>query len=188
MQNEIWKDIEEYEGIYQVSNLARIKSIKPKKFRDCKYNFHLEEKYLKSRVDRDGYLIHGLTKHGKTKSHKLHRIVAKSFLINTNPSLFNQINHIDGNKLNNSPENLEWCDITHNIREAIRIGLKGGKPYKPRIDSTPINQYDNSGNLIRIYENLAQATRETSITNAAICNCLNGRSKSSGGFVWKYEI
>jgi len=41
MQNEIWKDIEEYEGLYQVSNLARIKSIKPKKFRDCKYKFHL---------------------------------------------------------------------------------------------------------------------------------------------------
>jgi len=187
MENEIWKDVPEYEGIYQVSNLGRVKSIKPRKLKNYKYKSYGHEKYLKSKIDKYGYLVHGLSKLGETKSYTLHRIVAKAFLTNHNPLVFNQINHIDGNKLNNCPENLEWCDNRHNQLEALRLGLRGGKPYNPRIDSTPIRQYDKEGNLIKRYENLAQVTRENNIIKTAICNCLNGRSKSSGGFVWEYE-
>lgn len=188
MENEIWEDVPEYEGFYQVSNLGRVKSLERKRKQSFGKIAIVRERFLKSKMDKDGYLIYVLSKFGGTKSYRLHKIVAKAFLTNPNPLIFNQINHIDGNKLNNCPENLEWCDCTHNNREAVRIGLKGGKPYKPRIDSTPIRQYDKEGNIIKIYENLAQATRENSITKTAICNCLNGRSKSSGGFVWEYVI
>ena len=187
MENEIWRDAPQYEGFYMVSNFGRIKSLP--RTRKCGYGktASVKERVLKYKIDKYGYAIYGLSKNGKSKSHTIHRLVALAFIFNPYPILLNQINHKDGNKLNNCLENLEWCDCTYNNREAVRIGLKGGKPYNPRIDSTPIRQYDKEGNLVKRYENLAQASRESQILKTAIGNCLSGRSKSSGGFVWEYE-
>lgn len=188
MEKEIWKDIPDYEGIYQVSNLGRVKSLA--RTRKAAFGSYclVKERILKSGIDKDGYLQQSLCKNNKMKTFKVHRLVANCFINNPNSLIFNQINHIDGNKLNNKVENLEWCDITHNNREAVKIGLKGGKPYRPRVDSTPIKQCDKNGYFIKIYENLAQAVRISGISKTAISNCLNGRSKSSGGYIWVYDI
>ena len=187
MENERWHDIWGYEGSYQISDYGRVKSLartrKGAKNHICK----VREKILKPKTDKDGYVQISLCKNNKLKTFRVHRLVALIYKPNVFPMFSDQINHIDGNKLNNKPENLEWCDSSHNQREAIKLGLKGGKPYNPRIDSTPIRQFDKKGNFIKRYENLAEACRVNHLSKTAICNCLNKRSKSSGGYIWVYE-
>lgn len=97
---EIWKDILDYEDLYQVSNLGQIQS-------------KLNLKVLKPAIDRYGYTKVGLTKNGKTKSFKVHRLVAIAFL--PNPDNKEQVNHKDHNKLNNNVENLEWVSHRENM-------------------------------------------------------------------------
>lgn len=112
--DEIWKDIPDYEGIYQVSNLGRVKSFKRNK-----------EIILKLCKDKEGYLHVSLYKNKNVKSHTIHRLVLFSF----KPKEYFEncvVNHKDGNKSNNTLDNLEWCTITENNQHACDIGLKIG--------------------------------------------------------------
>lgn len=105
---EIWKDIEGYEGLYQISNLGRIWTTKYKRFKNptkCK-----------------GYLQIGLSKNKKRKMYKVHRLVAIAFVSNPNNKPY--INHIDGNKSNNRADNLEWVTQSENVSHAYKTGLK----------------------------------------------------------------
>jgi hypothetical protein len=98
---EIWKDCKGYEGKYQVSSMGRVWSIK-------------RQSVLKGSADKDGYIRVQLTaKNGKTKTEKVHRLVAIAFL--DNPDNLPQVNHKDENKQNNCITNLEWCDCSYNI-------------------------------------------------------------------------
>ena len=108
--NEIWRDIVDYENKYQVSNFARVKSF-------CKGKVKL----LKLDVDNKGYLRVGLYKNGKQKMCLVHILVAKAFI--PNPDNKPCVNHIDGNKQNNSIENLEWVTSSENIVHAYELGL-----------------------------------------------------------------
>lgn len=118
--DEIWKDIQGYEGFYQVSNLGRIKSF-------VGYNGHIYvdrvmmlnpykqkagKNYLRSVVK--------LKKLGVPKEYKVHQLVAKAFI--PNPQNYKVINHLDGNPLNNIVDNLEWCTQKHNIQHSIDEG------------------------------------------------------------------
>lgn len=82
---------------------------------------------LKQRKNMKGYYYVNLSKNGKVKNTRVHRIVAQAFIPNHNNLLL--INHIDGDKENNCVDNLEWCDYSHNIKEAYRIGLRKKKKY-----------------------------------------------------------
>ena len=97
---EIWKDIDGYEGLYQVSNLGRVKSFN--------YNRTGKEMNLKpvNTCNGFGYLYVNLNKNGKTRLFYIHRLVAKAFL--ENPDHKSDVNHKDENKTNNCVENLEW--------------------------------------------------------------------------------
>lgn len=115
---ENWKDVPDYEGLYQVSDLGNIKSA-------------YSNIILKPSVDRYGYVRFSATKNKKQKTLRIHRIVMNVF----NPTkAFMQINHIDGNKANNALSNLEWCTDSENKKHAYAAGLmpKGnqftGKP------------------------------------------------------------
>lgn len=110
LKNEIWKDINGYEGLYQVSNLGRIKSL-PK--------FHQGERILKERIDRYGYLYIGFFKNKVKKYYKIHRLVAEAFI--PNPKELPCVNHKDENKTNNNVENLEWCSVAYNNSYATRL-------------------------------------------------------------------
>ena len=110
-RNEIWKDIKGYENKYQVSNLGNIRSIN--------YNNTNKPKILKPYI-RNKYLSVRLSKNGKERHVKVNRIVAETFI--QRPEL--EVNHKDGNKLNNSVDNLEWCTRKENVQHAIRTGLK----------------------------------------------------------------
>lgn len=112
LPNEVWKDIKGYEGLYQISDYGRIKSF---------YRTTTHTRILKERTHRDGYLYVGLYKNGKTTTAKSHRLVALYFI--PNPENKPQVNHKDGNKLNNNVENLEWCTAAENARHAVDTGL-----------------------------------------------------------------
>lgn len=115
MVNRIWKDIPGYEGLYQVSNFGEVKSFY--KFRDGK-----KERILKHAINDSGYKIVVLTKNKKPKSLRVHRLVALTFIDNFENKP--QVNHIDGNKLNNNINNLEWCTNGENEKHAYKLGLK----------------------------------------------------------------
>lgn len=103
--NEEWRDIEGYEERYQVSNLGRVKSL-----RNSQGQYR--EKILTNTPDKIGYLTVGLSKNGKRKNFKVHRLVAEAFI--ENPNNHPIINHKDENKQNNCVNNLEWCTYKYN--------------------------------------------------------------------------
>lgn len=113
---EVWRDIEGFEGIYQVSNLGRVKS-----FVGWDGKQHIKrEKILKpSRAD-DGRIIVSLTKDGKHYFPRLHRLIAKAFI--PNPCGYDTINHIDSNPSNNDISNLEWCSQKYNVIHGYKYG------------------------------------------------------------------
>lgn len=115
--HEVWKDILGYEGIYQVSNFGKVKSLK----RATKNQHGKQEIILKQRTHRDGYLRVNLKKEGKMKVQTVHRLVASAFLDNENNLV--AVNHIDGDKTNNKLSNLEWCSIGENTKHAYKKGL-----------------------------------------------------------------
>lgn len=109
MENEVWKDIPDYEGLYQVSNLGRIKSLN--------FNKTGKEKIMKPRTGNRYYMI-ALWKNGIRKDYLLHRIVAETFIPNTENKPF--INHKDENCFNNSINNLMWCTHKENMNWGTR--------------------------------------------------------------------
>lgn len=125
---EIWKDIKNYEGLYQVSNLGNVRSLDRirKQFNHngiatVKYKGRILKKQLQKRT---GYHTVTLYNNRKAKIKSVHRLVAEAFLENKNK--YPVINHIDGNKQNNNVNNLEWCTQSHNVKESYRLGLQKG--------------------------------------------------------------
>ena len=122
MDKEIWEDIEGYEGLYQVSNLGRVKSLD----RYVKARSHSKEfkkgKILKPRISQKGYLTVLLCKDNIGKEYRIHRLVALAFIPNPENKL--EVNHIDGKKQNNCVDNLEWNTRSENIKHAFAHDLK----------------------------------------------------------------
>ena len=136
---EIWKDIPGYEGLYQVSNLGNVKSLYGWNGR----RYIEREKVLKKGVGHSvaNYYreVVVLVKSRKKKTCMVHRLVAEAFLPNKNN--LSEVNHIDGNPLNNNVENLEWCTHKENITHAIETGLMHYyKPTKEELVELYINQ------------------------------------------------
>ena len=125
MNEEVWHDIEGYEGMYQVSNLGRIKSLERKTYNpsifgeDCYRT--VPEKIRKPNI-MHGYHCVALVMNGKSKVYRIHRLVAEAF-IGKAPTSIHQINHKDGNKSNNNVDNLEWVTPKENTQHAIKTGL-----------------------------------------------------------------
>lgn len=188
---EIWKDIPNYEGLYQASNLGRIRSIDHKVIKKSLSGelivLQYKGKILKGWVQNTGYLTVSLS----NKKYSVHRLIATTFLEQEKGK--NIVNHIDGNKLNNRVDNLEWCDYKHNFDEAIRLNLMNIKynSYENRIRAKKINQYDLKGNFIRSYLCSVDAEKELKnkgikINAGNIRNVCNGKRKAAGGFYWEY--
>lgn len=184
--NEVWKDIYfeengieyDYKGIYQVSNLGRIKSLE----RIDGSNRHTKEKILKIYNNRYGYKYIRLSKNGNIKYFTIHRLVAHVFIKNDNPKEKKYVNHIDENKENNNVDNLEWCDSKYNSN----YGTRNERIANTKLFNKKIAQYDTDENLIKIYNCIRQAERETGVSHQTICACCKGKQKTSGGYIWIY--
>lgn len=191
MNKEIWKDIKGYEGKYQISNLGRIKSLS-RFINNCKENsligFYSKERIIKQSISKTGYYVCTLFKNGKGRTFKVHRLVAEAFI--DNPNELPIINHRDGNKLNNSLDNLEWCDYSHNNKEAYKQGLKENN-LKWLIECNKkkrkrINQYDREGNFIKQWESIHEAEKKLKIYHINIIKVCKGERFTAGGYIWKY--
>jgi len=112
MHEEIWRDIKGYEGFFQISNKGRVKSLA----RVDRRGHRVKERILKHHTSRNGYHRVGLNKNGKYPIKYIHRLISEAFI--PNPENKPQINHIDGNKLNNKIDNLEWVTSKQNCIHA----------------------------------------------------------------------
>lgn len=177
MAIEIWKPVVGFEKLYCVSNFGNIKSKKSdkllKKVQHC----------------RDKYYQVCLYKNKKNYTLKVHQIVAKSF-----PEICGNyfenccVDHIDGNRLNNNADNLKVCSYLENNNNPITLQkLRKAIIKINERKRKPVYQYDKNNNLINEYISVTEASKKTNILRTAIDNCVNKRSNTAGGYIWKYK-
>lgn len=186
---EIWKDIKGYEGLYQVSNLGRIKSLK-RKVRYQNSFKTLKERIKGTFIGKQGYLRVELSKNGVNKKYSVHRLVAKSFIENSNESL--EINHKNGIKTDNRVENLEWITRSENELHAYKMNLaKNTEKQRNAVrlwckenKIKPIIQLSLEGKFIKEWSSAVEAEKYLKIKRKNISQCITGRNKTAGGFKW----
>ena len=163
---EVWKDITGYEGLYQISNLGKVKSLN--------YKRTGKEKILKTSKNNNGYLSVLLYKNKESKKFLLHRLVANAFI--KNPNNYPYINHKDENKENNIINNLEWCTHQYNICYGTRI--------ERFIKSNSIPIYCLETN--KIYKSAKECAKELNLNRPHIVDVLKGRLKHTKGYTFRY--
>lgn len=178
---EIWKDIPGYEGLYQVSNHGRVKSLERWVQNHGKTQHHPEIIKNPSRKS-NGYLTLQLYKDNKPKNCYIHRLVAEAFVPNANGK--ETVNHINGNKHDNRAENLEWSTYAENNRHAYDTGLNDETHRRNRKGSFKVEQYDKDMNLIKVYPSIREAERQTGIDCRSISLGVK-KGWAFGGFIWK---
>ena len=173
---EVWKDIEGYEGLYEISNLGNVKSL-------VDSNGVAREKILKHIKARNGYLKVDLCKN-KTKKHFLvHRLVANAFL--PNPQNLPCVNHKDEFRTNNSVENLEWCTHKYNINFGSCIERSAKSRRNDHNRSKQVYQYSKDFELIAVWKSTRECGRN-GYKQCQVVACCNGKIKSHKGYIWSY--
>lgn len=169
IEQEVWKDIAGYEGLYQVSNMGRVKSL-------------LKKRIIRKHNTSNGYLQVHLYKNKKVKYEYIHRLVATAFCSEKSESR-NEVNHIDGDRKNNTYLNLEWCTRSENHSTDLYISRqKTAKAHKAK----RVSQFDLSGNFIAEHFGLREAYRATGVRRLSISKCCKNMQKTAGNFVWRY--
>ena len=146
---EQWRDIEGYEGLYQVSNEGRVKALGRTIVYKNGHKYKYDEHLMRIIVDQEGYCYVGLNAGGKQKRFRVHRLVANAFI--PNPDNLPEINHKNECTTDNSVENIEWCDHTYNINFGTR-NKRVGKQYEKKV-----YQYSIDGELLRVFDSLTDA-------------------------------
>lgn len=173
-----WKDIEGYEGLYQINGFGNIKSLYFKK------NL-AKEKMLKKYLNNKGYEFICLYKNKIKKQFLVHRLVVQSFISNINNL---EVNHKNGIKTDNRVENLELCSRSYNNKEAYRMGLK--KPtYNQNLNKKKvILKIDPIKNtVIEKCLGIKKTAKTLGVSKSALIDSLQGRIKTCGGFKWVYK-
>lgn len=169
---EIWKDVS-FNKEYQISNLG---------------NFKRGKKVINGWIQNTGYRTVNIN----NKKYSIHRLVAEAFI--SNPNKLPQVNHKDGNKLNNRMENLEWCTQKDNVQHAFKIGLMDNAlkiiPLM-KVRAKNIGQYDLDGNYIRTFKGSIEAQKYLNssgikVNARNIRSVCEGKRNKAGGFYWRY--
>ena len=161
-----------------------------------------KNKYLKQIVNKYGYCKVTLQKNKLKKIYSIHRLVAQAFI--SNPNNLPQVNHINGIKTDNRVENLEWVTAKENMNNAVEIGLFENVRKIQKENAIKNNlskyhiianektkkkviQYDKNNKLIKVYESISEASRQTGIKIQGISYVCNKKRKTSGGYIWCFE-
>ena len=182
---EIFVDIDGYEGKYKVSNLGNVKSL-------IDSHGNPREKILKQIKDKFGYLHVILCKNGNIKNCKVHRLVAKAFI--PNPNNLPTVNHINEDKTDNRVYNLEWMNMSqqqrHGTCQQRRVASTNYTEIAEKLTnrqdlSKQVYQYSLDLKLIKIWKSTAECGRN-GYGRTAIASCCNGKRKSHKNFIWSY--
>ena len=183
MEKEFWRDVVGYEGLYQISNWGRVKSLERI---DCRGQL-LKERILKPWKCR-GYLRVDLCKNGKGKSHLVHRLVAQAFIPNDDPERKTQVNHINEDKTDNRVKNLEWCDHKYNNNfgtrnERASKAKTNGKRSKRVVGINP-----GTGEEVHVFPSASEAGRNGYNQSAVSACCRKDKGhKTYKGLIWRYK-
>lgn len=189
LENEIWKPVVGFEGKYEVSNIGRVKSMN--------YRGHGNVNILKPSVNHAGYLTVILTVNWKKHKKRIHRLVYEAFIAplpSYNPqksgNTYFEVNHIDEDKTNNKPYNLELVTHTENVRYGSAIKRKSAKQINGK-KSKKVYQYTLDGVLVKVWPSLSEVVR-SGISKQAVwnrCNPSNLSNKTNiyKGYVWSYK-
>jgi predicted GNAT superfamily acetyltransferase len=171
---EIWKNIQGYEGLYQVSNLGRIKSLEKTVTISYGTKRFQKEKILKQGKNKSGYFFVILSKDGVNKNFKVHRLVAMQFI--DNHFFEKTVNHINGIKSDNNVKNLEWVSYSENMRHAYENNLinakKNEKHYRSKIslDVAKIIKYQTIG------EKASDIAKKMNLSKSVVHGIKSGRT------------
>jgi len=168
MPDELWKSVQGYEGLYEVSNLGRVRSARRQGSQGM---------IIKTRKCNKGYDVVSLCKTGKYHTALVHRLVAQSFI--ENPNSYPCVNHKDENKGNNHADNLEWCSYSYNNVYGTGPERRVKARYKQCVGTWP-------DGTERYYQSCTIASRETGIAQGNIWGACNGLWKHAGGITWRY--
>lgn len=188
MTNEIWLPIKGYEGLYEISNNGKVKSLARIVIGKNNRKQTLPELYLAPFVTKRGYWAVNLYKSARFKTKTIHKLIADYFI--PNPENKPEVNHKDGNKLNCNIDNLEWVTPSENISHAYKNKLRfpvtgitsGSNPHAKKIA-----QYDLSGNLIKVWACARDAYR-CGYDYKAISACVTGYRKTYDNHDWRYFL
>lgn len=187
---EIWKPVKNFENLYEISNLGRVKS-------HHKYG-GLDNRIMKQKINRYGYSCVKLSNRGHTRHVQVHRLVAETFL--ENPNDFPMINHKDENKLNNHVENLEWCNAQYNNTYGHRLEkafpkawekwsyTERGRAHMSKVGKARGKRCASfkDGKMLKEFASAAEAARYYNIKKTHVVYCCEGKSKARSGMQWKY--
>ena len=180
--SEEWRDVVGYEGLYQVSNQGRVKSLERTFIDKVGRERYFKERVLKPGMGRCGYLLVVLCAGGKPKTLNVHRLVCEAF--HENPENKPEVNHINEDKADNRACNLEWSTAKENCNHGTR-NERMAKGIAKAL-SKSVGQYTRDGELVKIWPSAIEVQRQAGFSQGNVSAAARGKLKTAYGFIWKY--